>query len=286
MSRLKMMISLLLLASPRLGAQQTGKLPSRPEFVNVPPEVAATHILKKGEPVYPAFAKAVGMQGVVRIGIAVGPRGHLNATKSVISGWACLEQAARDAASQYVFRPFEKDGRPVIAETAVDIVFKLPDDKKIFNPPPPPPMLDRFEDFRSARSASDLSPELGKWLDSNSSASDSSQLAFDSAVAVETPTRNPSVRLYIVTEQTSPECGTGGCPVQLVEQTAGSFRLLVSYRPAWCFYAHTRQGSVYPDVFFLATSGMSGSVVTGYSEVGGEWVVLYCGDSKSVHVCR
>lgn len=287
MSRLKMILSLILLVSPPLAAQQTNALPPvQGPPINIAPEVAATHILKKGEPVYPAFAKAVGMQGVVRIGIPVGPYGHINATDGVISGWACLDRAARDAAAQYVFRPFEKDGHPVMAWTSVDIAFKLPEAKNMFNPPPPPQMPERFDDFRNADTPADLSPELGKWVASYLRASHFSEEALDSAIAVEILTKNPSVRVYIVTEQAAPECGTGGCPVQLVEQNARGVRLLVSYRPAWFFYVHTHQGSVYPDVFFLTRLGMSECEVVGYSEVGGQWVLLYCGDDRSVHVCR
>jgi hypothetical protein len=236
------------------------------------------------------------MQGVVRIGIAVGPRGHLYATKSVISGWACLEQAARDAAAQYVFTPFEKDGRPVIAETSVDIVFKLPGSKEMFNPPPPPRIPEGAKGFEKADSVTDLSPELGKWVDSYVHASDFSQRALDSAVAVEVPTKNPMVRLYLVSEQAR-GCGTGGCPIQLVEQSARGVRLLVE-AGGWGFYAHNHEGSVYPDVFVCQRVGMDETDVTGYSEVGGQWVLLYCGKIQyvlrgkifvgkgDVHVCR
>jgi hypothetical protein len=292
MSKLAIILSLILLASPRVAAQQTKKLPPVPEFVNVPPEVAATHILKKVEPVYPAFARAVGMQGVVRIGIAVGTGGHLNATEGVISGWVCLGRAATNAVAQYRFRPFEKDGHPVVAETSVDIVFKLPDSKNVFDPPPPPRRPEGVRGFEKADSVTDISPELEKWVDSYlhaSDASDFSQRALDSAVAVEIPTKDPKVRLYIVSEQAT--CGTGGCPIQLVEQSARGVRLLVAPdEVAGAFYAHFHEGSVYPDVFIEHRNGMVDSEITGYSEVGGEWVLLYCGKFSAgkgqVHVCR
>jgi TonB family protein len=287
MSRLTIVLILAVLVSPQLRAQQAKKLPPIPETVEVPPEVAATYILKKGEPVYPAFAKAVGIRGVVRIRVLVEPDGSVGAVDGVERGWACLDQAARDAARQYTFRPFEKDGRPAMAWTSVDVVFKLPDSTKIFNPPPPPPVPEKVQDFSRAEPAADLSPALGKWIDSYLRDSRFSERALDSAVAVEIPTRKPSVRLYMVSETAGDECGTGGCPFQLVEPSAHGFRLLVSDSPANFFYTHTRPEAVYPDVFVEHRLGMLDDEITGYAEVGGEWVVLYCGSyATGVQVCR
>jgi TonB family protein len=272
-----MILSLTLLLLAQLAVQHTSELP----LIEIPPEVAATHILKKGAPVYPAFARAVGIQGVVRIRIEVGPTGRVNAAGGVITGWACLEDAARDAAGRYEFRPFVKDGHPALAQTSVDVTFKLPESGKTYNPPPPPPMPEKWDDFRNAQSPGELSPELRKWLASYLPASGFSDEALDHAVAEEIPTKNPSVRLYVVTEHSAVECGTGGCPIQLVEQSARGVRLLFSARPTPDFYAYARPGAVYPDIFI--ESRFVG--ISGYSEVGGEWVLLYCGNAE-VHVCR
>jgi len=287
MSRLGVILFLALLNSQPPRAPQGAATPPGPELVQIPAEVAATHIVKRGKPVYPAFAKAVGIQGTVRIGIQVGPDGHINATQPVTSGWVCLEQAARDAASRYKFRPFEKDGRAVLVETSVDAVFKLRKTGKVFNPPPPPSLLDTWDDFRNAKPADDLSPELAKAVAAYLRASDFSEEAPDYIFAVEIPTKNPSNHLYAATEKSGTDCGTGGCPFQLLEQSAQGVRLLAATRPAWGFSAHPHPGSIYPDVF-VGSSVFRRDGVIGYSEVGGEWIILYCtaADGTSLQVCR
>ena len=192
---------------------------------------------------------------------------------------------------QYVFRPFMKNGRPVYAETSVDIVFKLPGAKEAFNPRAPPLIpMEEVDDFSKAKPPADLSPELGEWVAAYLRSSDFPQDTLDSTVAEEIPTQNSSVHLYIVTEQG--ECGVGGCEMQLVEQGAHGVRLLTRSGGFW-FYAHARPDAVYPDVFILSgigvSHGLSGPDVMGFSEVGGEWILptaeppgveYMCGDKR------
>jgi len=273
MSRLATFLLLALLVSPGLTALQ--KMETPPPFVKIPPEVAASHILKKVEPLYPAFAKAAGIEGMVGVHVDIYQDGRIHEIQGAVSGWACLGQAAMDAAGQYEFKPFEKDGQPVVADTIVNVVFRLPEPKTTVHLPPPPPMPDRFDSFRDADPAADLSPAVRNWLDSYLRASHLGhtpffQQALDSSVAVEIPTKNAATRLYILSQQAgAPICGaTGNCPIELVEQSSHGVRLLVD--PAESgegFYAHTHEGSLYPDVFIVTSMSAFESDVNGYSNV-------------------
>jgi TonB family protein len=150
MSRLEFALCLTLLVSPWLAAQQGA---DTPPWVKIPPQVAATHLLKKVTPPYPAFARAAGIEGVVRIEIGIYQDGRIRSI-GVKSGPPCLSKAAINAVLQYIYKPFEKEGRLVRAETTVDVVFKLPDQKNAFRPDLPPenctsvnessPVLERF----------------------------------------------------------------------------------------------------------------------------------------------
>jgi hypothetical protein len=154
------------------------------------------------------------------------------------------------------------------------------------DPPPIPPVPQKVQDFSLAKSAADLSLALGKWIDSYLRDSHFSDRALDSAIAVDVPTEKPSAHLYMVSETAAEECGTGGCPIQLVEQSASTFRALVSDGGVF-FYTHIRPEAVYPNVFVGHRIGMFDDEITGYADVGGEWVVLCCGSYRTgVQVCR
>lgn len=90
----------------------------------VSPEAAASHLVRTVEPLYPAFARAAGLEGVVRVEVGISTYGRIYSFR-MVSGPPSLEQAAEDAMGQYVYRPFEENGRPVIVVTTVDVVFKL-----------------------------------------------------------------------------------------------------------------------------------------------------------------
>ncbi|HEY6464820.1 MAG TPA: energy transducer TonB [Candidatus Acidoferrales bacterium] len=287
------------------GARQAPK--SQPVWVQVPANVAAAHLLKKVKPQYPAFAKAAGIEETVSVDVRIFPDGRVHGIARPPAGWACLSEAAMNAAEQYVYRPFTKDGQAVYVETTEDIVFKLPRQHSVFDAPPPPKLdLSSFTPFyRHQTQVADGPPEIFKWFLSQLR-QDSDYLdwakrgAFDGikdglpANRVEVPTGTPSSRLYLVVDNAvRPSVGTrvlcsnnGSCDVWVVEDNAGIVRLGIT-TGGFGFYARQRKGAAYPDLFFPWGMGASETDVDGYVNIGGYWGLLYCGSvEQGIHVCR
>jgi Gram-negative bacterial TonB protein C-terminal len=253
-------------------------------------------------PVYPPFAQAAGIEGVVRIEIGIYEDGLIHASET-ISGPPSLRDAAEAAVSQFVYKPFEKDGHAVIADTTVDVAFRLPAGRNFYHPPPPPDLSNgTFQQFDGTRAAAPVSPELQDWLagflrkmtDENCpddrQFEDSKGSLPAGSMFVDIPINAPAHRLYVVSERKSCMCGaTGNCPIQVVEEDVRGVHV-VADTEGWGFLAYTRQGSPDPDLFFAAHMSASETDVVGYVSADGEWGPLYCGqivDGKSnVQVCR
>lgn len=285
-------ISLLLVATAPLRAQQ---------WINISGEEAASHLIKKVEPVYPSFAKAAGVQGSVSIHVGIGLTGRIGALMEM-NGPPSLNQAAQNAVLQYVYKPFEKDGRPVAADTTVTVVFKLEG-----NVPPPPPLPDisgSFKPFDTGNKCVDclvnISPELRKWitaevkteLDRLQDGSESSPefLSLDAELqnfgiplptgieVIEVPVQKQGTHLYLFRIASSALCGaTGNCPTELIEQDASGVRKAAgSFGGGYSIHPHS--GSPYPDVFIYSHMAAGLANVAGYSNVDGYWGQLYCGE--------
>lgn len=300
--RLSGVLSFFLLAMPCLARQQKPKIPPIRDWAKLPPGVAASHLIKKVAPVYPAFAKAAGIQGTVTVDVAVFPDGRAHVIAPP-TGWACLQEAAMDAAERYVYRPFEKDGHPVGVRTTEDIVFKLPGQRAVFHPPPAPQLTsESFNGFRDATPVADGPPEIRKWV--------LSQLRKDWAYSfqakqgtwkglkdelparmVEVPTSIPTSRIYIIIDNIPSNtgynlCGTGACDIWWVVDDAGTVR--DGYGSAGLgFYVRQRKGSPYPDIFTVSTTGPAEVDVYGYVNIDDRGGLLYCGTTQhGIHVCR
>ncbi len=312
--RLTVGLSLALLAPPWLAAQQKPKSLPAQQWINLPPQVAATHLIKKVTPKYPAFAKAAGIQGIVRIGVAISLDGRVHSIGGPVSGWACLWKAAMTAARLYAYRPFMKDGHPVGVKTTEDIVFKLPGQHSVFQPPQPPQLT--FGDFtngphvafQNTTPVADGPPEIRKWLLSRMQKDPlyalwAKQGAFKSmkyglpAKMVEIQTGVPTSRNYLITDNVvSPGlglgavlCGTGiNCGVWLAEDDAGTVHGLGT---SGCYYyVWQRKGSPYPDIF-IAFATSHALDVYGYVNAGGYWGPVYYGSilgtsHEGIHVFR
>jgi hypothetical protein len=285
-------------------ARQSQNLPPMREWTKMPPNVAATHLIKKVAPIYPAFAEAAGIEDVVSVGVAIFPDGRVQAITSRPTGWVCLGDAAMTAAEQYVYKPFVKHGRPVGVQTTVEIAFRLPGQHRVFHPPPPPYLtVGSFNEFRKATLVADGPPEIRKWV--------LSQMREDRTYSfqakrgqwkglkyelptkmVEIPTNVPASRIYIIIDNiASPStgyslCGNGGCDIWWVVDDAGTVR--DGFRSGgWGFYVRRRKGSPYPDIFTVSTTGPNEIDVYGYVNVGGYWGLVYCGTVEhGIHVCR
>jgi protein TonB len=76
------------------------------------------------KPVYPVLARQQGIQGRVRVEVAVKPSGEVESVKA-LSGHPLLQQAAVDAVRKWRYVPTLYDGKPVSVITTVDFDFKL-----------------------------------------------------------------------------------------------------------------------------------------------------------------
>jgi TonB family protein len=92
--------------------------------IKVGGNVQSVMIVNKTPPIYPAAAKAAGVQGSVHLSAIVGTDGTVQQL-TVLSGPAELVQAAMDAVKQWVYRPTLLNGDPVQVETTIDVNFTL-----------------------------------------------------------------------------------------------------------------------------------------------------------------
>ena len=77
-------------------------------------------------PAYPAEARAAGYEGTVLIRVTVGTKGKVTGAKVIQSDVTpAMDEAAIDAAKQFLFKPAKLNGEPVEASMAVPIRFKL-----------------------------------------------------------------------------------------------------------------------------------------------------------------
>lgn len=80
-------------------------------------------LLNKVEPVYPRIALISGVKGVVRLHAIIARDGTIQSL-TVVSGHPMLVAAARDAVSQWRYRPYLLNGEPVEVETFITVSFK------------------------------------------------------------------------------------------------------------------------------------------------------------------
>ena len=92
--------------------------------ISVGGNVQGAMVLRKVPPVYPADAKAAGIQGVVHLSATIGMDGTVQAL-TVLDGPPELVQAATDAVKQWIYRPTLLNGNPVQVQTTIDINFTL-----------------------------------------------------------------------------------------------------------------------------------------------------------------
>ena len=92
--------------------------------IDVTGEITQGHLAKKVVPVYPAGAKMQGVQGTVILTGVIGTDGHFKKLE-VLAGPPMLQQAAMDAARQWVYTPYLLEGKPVEVETDINVVFAL-----------------------------------------------------------------------------------------------------------------------------------------------------------------
>jgi hypothetical protein len=92
--------------------------------VRIGSQVAESSLVTKTDPVYPPFARAAHVQGIVEFTITVGPDGKTSAIQ-LVRGPSLLVNAAKDAVSKWVYHPATIDGKAVPFMTQVIVPFRL-----------------------------------------------------------------------------------------------------------------------------------------------------------------
>lgn len=99
-------------------------LTSGQQVFDAPVATAKEHLVKTVEPVYPPLAKLTKLQGTVVLEIRIDEAGEVSDVK-VQSGPPLLVPAAVRAVKQWRYKPFTEDGKPVEAETTIEVPFSL-----------------------------------------------------------------------------------------------------------------------------------------------------------------
>ncbi len=95
-----------------------------PQRIRVGGNVQQANLIQKIQPIYPPQAKHDRVQGKVQFSVLIGKDGHVQ-TVDLISGEPVLADAAKEAVSQWIYKPTLLNGQPVEVMTQVDVNFTL-----------------------------------------------------------------------------------------------------------------------------------------------------------------
>lgn len=98
--------------------------PKPQEIVRMTSEMITGKAIRKVQPPYPQIARAVRAQGTVSVQITISEEGRV-ISASVIGGHPTLQQAAQQAATQWVFSPTVLNGKPVKVSGVIAFNFIL-----------------------------------------------------------------------------------------------------------------------------------------------------------------
>src|SRR5260370_82735 len=98
--------------------------PVNPQRIQVGGNVIQANLIRKITPVYPQLAKQARIQGVVKFTAIIGKDGTIQ-NLTLISGHPLLLEAARQAVSQWQYKPTLLNGEPVEVVTTIDVNFTL-----------------------------------------------------------------------------------------------------------------------------------------------------------------
>jgi protein TonB len=79
-------------------------------------------LVSRKEPEYPKIARQTGAKGSVVLNATIGKDGHIKAVK-VVSGHPMLQNAAKEAVMQWVYKPTLLNGQSVETETQITLNF-------------------------------------------------------------------------------------------------------------------------------------------------------------------
>jgi TonB family protein len=109
----------------RQGKSVASPSPLNPARIRIGGIVAQSNLIKKVQPVYPASAKAAGVQGAVDLEVAISKEGVPEDIRVVSSPSDDLTQSALEAVRQWHYRPTLLNGAPVEIVTDVIVNYTL-----------------------------------------------------------------------------------------------------------------------------------------------------------------
>lgn len=96
-----------------------------PQTLKISQGVSQGLLLKRVQPVYPAQALQMRVQGAVELDASISTDGSVTKIK-VLRGQPSLARAAVDAVRQWKYQPYVLNGEPVAIDTQITVNFKLP----------------------------------------------------------------------------------------------------------------------------------------------------------------
>jgi TonB family protein len=97
---------------------------ARNQRIRIAGNVQETRIDKRVPPVYPPLARQAKVSGIVKLHVLIDKQGNVIELQA-ISGHPLLIQSAMDAVKQWQYKPTLLNGRPVLVETEVNVIFDL-----------------------------------------------------------------------------------------------------------------------------------------------------------------
>jgi len=306
---MRLAVPLFLISGLALAAQSPAAVPlASTAPTRVPGEQALAHRIGHDRPAYPHFARAAGIEGVVKANLIIGSDGNIK-RQMEITGPPSLIASAQAWINASHFRPFVRGGQPVAIATTLPVVFRL-----LSGTHPARPLLAIYQRNITAtigREGRDnppqvrwpaLSPAMRDWVARYEAAitadrmADSS-LTLDEIIAREDPAQSlvrmpgnialypvplslPGRHLYLLFEF-SIRCGKSNCPLVLLEESSAGVHAVINQFGLEADL-HRRHDSPYPDVLIWSDSGQAGiSTISGYSYYAGEWGQIYCGSDDA-----
>jgi TonB family protein len=95
------------------------------QTLNVSQGVSRGLLVKQPQPVYPASALRMHVEGAVELMATVSKNGGISSVKT-LKGDPSLARAAADAVKQWKYKPYLLNGEPVEIQTQITVNFKLP----------------------------------------------------------------------------------------------------------------------------------------------------------------
>jgi len=96
-----------------------------PQKLRISQGVSQGLLIKSVDPIYPALARQMRIQGAVELLASIGKDGSITGVK-LLSGDSVLSRAAIDAVKQWKYKPYYLNDQPVEIQTQVTVKFKLP----------------------------------------------------------------------------------------------------------------------------------------------------------------